>query len=212
MSLLQWIGSCDWSLLTALAVGIFGLGGSYSKSNQQSGSTSVGPLGSGQNFGDISNLLTDLFKGSAPGLSSLPGQSFMPIQPTALNEFGLYKGQQDAFGEAVSQALGKLSGNFANRGFNTPRSINAIAGSAAQNVLPQFAPLMGQQIGAQDQFRHQLSLAPEEVRLKRQQQLTEFFQALSQALGQTSTSFGNASSFSVGGNVGGGSAGPTPKG
>lgn len=180
------------------------LGGSKSNSRQDSGSSTWGPLGAGQDKGTVQTLLTKLIGGNAPAFGDVNAQPFQPITPTGLNSMGLYGGQQDAFAEAVRQSLGQLSGNFANRGFNTPRAVGAIAGSAAQNVLPQFAPLMGQQISTQDQLRHQLSLAPEEVRRSRNEQLVQFIQALSQALGPGSSSFGSgtASSFSVSGSAG----------
>lgn len=172
------------------------LGGGQSKSRQNQQTTSVGPLGGGQNYGDISNLLSGTIKGNAPMFGNVFDQPFQAIQPTALNSMGLYGGQQEAFGQAVSDALGKLSGNFTARGFNTPRVVSALAGSAAQNVLPQFAPLMGQQISTQDALRHQLSMAPEQVRQQRTLQLAQFIQALSGALGQNQVGFGSGTSSS----------------
>lgn len=158
----------------------------------------------------IDNLYTKLAR--AGGTRFAETAPFQPITPTRLTAegfypgqtplgpSGLYAGQEAGFAEAVRQAVGRLSGNFANRGFNTPRAIGAIAGSAAQNVLPQFAPLMGQQIGAEnallgqqipefDRFRHALSLAPVEVERVRNQQFLDYINALIASLGGTGTQY-----------------------
>src|SRR3990167_2909561 len=131
-----------------------------------------------------------------------------PLQPGGLfagqqgvGASGLYPGKEAGFAEAVRQATSRFSGGYANRGFMTPRTIGAIAGSAAQNVLPQFAPLMGQQISGEnilrggqitglDEFQQRLSLSQEDVESKRRQDYLNFMQTLIAALGGTSTAFG----------------------
>jgi len=184
--------------------------GSYQQSESEQRSLSEGPLSSvtGTIRGQTQNLLRDLIFGAAPQAGALPGQAFQSVTPTALNAMGLYAGQQEGFNEAVKQAVGRLSGSFANRGFLRPEAVGAIAGSAAQNVLPQFAPLIGQQVAGQDIFRQQLALAPEQVRSQRQTELLNFLSALTQALGQQASSYGTSKSFGVaaagGGGVGGG--------
>ena len=178
----------------------FGLGGNYGEQRGEQRSVTEGPLSSstGTIRGQTQNLLRDLLLGAAPGAASLAGQPFQSVAPTPLNELGLFAGQQQGFNEAVKQAVGRLSGNFAGRGFLRPEAIGAIAGSAVQNVLPQFAPLMGQQIMGQDQFRQQLALAPEQVRSQRQTELLNFLSALAQSLGQQATSFGGQRGFQLG--------------
>src|SRR3990167_10575980 len=135
-----------------------------------------------------------------------PGSAYQPTTPTPLQPgglfagqqgvgaSGLYPGQETGFAEAVRQATSRLSGGFANRGFMTPRAIGAIAGSAAQNVLPQFAPLMGQQIGGENILRgeqlrsqDQFSFAAEQLR---QQEFYNYLQSLIAAMGGTSTGVG----------------------
>ena len=87
-----------------------------------------------------------------------------PAPTLQLNALGLTTGQQGGFEEAVRQAANRYSGNFSDRGFNTPRAIGAIAGSAAQNVVPQYAPLMSQNL--RDQFEQRL-MAPQFERADR---------------------------------------------
>ena len=169
-----------------------------------------------------------------------PGSAYQPTTPTPLQPgglfagqqgvgpSGLYPGQEAGFAEAVRQATSRFSGGFANRGFMTPRTLGAIAGSAAQNVLPQFAPLMGQQISGEnilrggqitglDEFRQRLSLSQEDVESKRRQDYLNFMQTLIAALGGTSTAFGagqmpiNTSvGYSYRGGGGGGTQPTTP--
>ena len=114
-----------------------------------------------------------------------------------LSERGLFQPQERAFNDqlsalqqpfqqAVTQALGQISSNYANRGFVNPESVSAIAGSAAQNVAPQFAGLLsniyggvmntaGQNVGSQlafDQYQRQqlpfqIQSAEEQIRQQR---------------------------------------------
>jgi hypothetical protein len=88
--------------------------------------------------GDIATL--NAFGGAAP--TGLP----------ALDSMGLYPGQTNAFAQAIRQANSQFSGTAANRGMLSPENIGAIAGSAAQNVLPQFAPLISQNYAQQEQL------------------------------------------------------------
>ena len=124
-----------------------------------------------------------------------------PLQPGGLfagqqgvGASGLYPGQETGFAEAVRQATSRLSGGFANRGFMTPRAIGAIAGSAAQNVLPQFAPLMGQQIGGENILRGEQLRSQDQFRFAaeqlRQQEFYNYLQSLIAAMGGTSTGVG----------------------
>ncbi|NGZ94936.1 MAG: hypothetical protein CV089_02175 [Nitrospira sp. WS110] len=74
------------------------------------------------------------------------GSRIMGRMDTApkLNSVGLFDEQMAGFEKAVSQAMAKMSGNFAARGFRSPGNAPAIAGSAAQGVMSQYAPLVSQ--------------------------------------------------------------------
>jgi hypothetical protein len=148
-----------------------------------------------------------------PGYSSFfPEQGVLPslldrttnlgsALPT-LTSSGLYPQQQDAFSTAVQQALGQVSGSYAQRGFLRPENINAIAGSAAQNVMPQFMGLIGQNIQA-----------PELVMQQRMNQFMDFLKTVLGAPGGTGQ--GSASAWNVGLGTGGqgvGSGGITAAG
>ena len=85
-------------------------------------------------------------------------------QPFTLNAMGLMPQQEEGFRRAVMTAMSGNSADYANRGFLRPENINAIAGSAAQNVMPQFAPLIGQQV-----------VAPEQITQNRINQLLQLF-------------------------------------
>lgn len=192
-----------------LAFGIpgLGLGGGYQKS--QSDSSEVAE--SGLNAGNRQNLAQMFFRAVQPGYQGMkPEEQFGNIlerrvtgpQPTlpGLSKFGLYQPQQAAwdqgFGQAVTQALSRLSGNFANRGFLNPENINAIAGSAAQNVAPQFAamaiPTAGQNIVSGVTI-------PEDIFANRASTLRDFQALLAQLItgGSTSAGTGHSTSFGV---------------
>src|SRR5206468_3490531 len=94
-----------------------------------------------------------------------------------LGATGLLPQQEQAFRTAVSQALGQASGSYAQRGFLRPENINAIAGSAAQNVMPQFAGLIGQNV-----------LVPEQVTQNRINQLLQLISTYPGLLGGQATS------------------------
>lgn len=200
------------------------LSGGFNKSEQRSESYG-GPLEGAQRGEASLALMRRLFGQDIPG-QYLPSPyalpharlPYTPISPTPLNAMGLYEGQAQAFSEAVRQALGRLSGNFADRGFNTPRAVQAIAGSAAQNVLPQFAPLIGQQVAGRDELLRHLSLTPaalagqenvqdiqaQQVAAQRKQQYLDFIQQMIAALGGRSAGAGSSFGVQVGGSYRGG--------
>ena len=119
-------------------------------------------------------------------------------------------GLRQPFEQAVAQAMSRASGNFANRGFLRPENIQAIAGSAAQNVAPSFAQLMTTLAGQNVGQRTQAPLVQEDIL---RQRFADFMNALgltTTALGGESTGFGRSESsgFNVGiaGKVGKGGA------
>ena len=202
-----------WGVAAAVGAGVAGsaLSGGFQQQQQRSEQFG-GPLEGAQRGEASLALMRRLFGQDIPGQYlpspyALPNRRlpYTPITPTPLNAMGLYPGQQAGFQEAVQQVLGKLSGNFADRGFNTPRAVQAIAGSAAQNVLPQFAPLMGQQIAGRDELLRQLSLTPaalagqenvqdiqaQQVAAQRKQQYLDFIQQMIAALGGRSAGAGS---------------------
>lgn len=189
-----------------------GGGAGYSQSESDQRSQSLGPLGSatGTIRGSLQNVLADLLSGkSRTGeqglLNTLQGRTMdAPIYSLpALNPSGLYPAQNQAFQQAVQQAVSGLSGNYAQRGMLRPEAIGAIAGSAAQNVAPQFAPLIGQNIAAQAQ----VPLQNEDIMRGR---LADLFNALGitiTGLGGEATSYGSSKSMSAQAQIGSGKKG-----
>ena len=180
-----------------------GGGAGYSQSESEQKSQSLGPLGSasGTIRGSLQNVLANLLSGTGRTgqgeglLAELQGrtQNAPTYSLPSLTQTGLYPAQDQAFRQAVQQAVSGLSGNYAQRGMLTPDAIGAIAGSAAQNVAPQFAPLIGQNIQAQAQ----VPLQNEDIMRGR---LADLFNALGitiSGLGGESTSYGSSKSMSV---------------
>src|SRR3990167_8019036 len=94
----------------------------------------------------ITNLIgSDWSQGTGGIIGDLRGRASSPVQYDTpfLSERGLTQEQEAGFKtpfqQAVRQAVGQFSGNYANRGFNRPESVQAIAGSAASNVAPRLA-------------------------------------------------------------------------
>lgn len=79
---------------------------------------------------------------------------------------GLLTQQRSAFDQAVKQAFSRSSGSSAMAGQLRPEHFSNVAASAAQNVLPSFAPL----IQNVSQYRQQLAQVPETVFQQRMQQ------------------------------------------
>mgnify|MGYP001611720645 CR=1 FL=1 len=121
-----------------------------------------------------------------------------------LTSTGLYEGQQQlydtGFSQAVTQALSRFSGNEAARGFLQPNAVANIAGSAAQQVAPQFAamamPLAGQNI-------LQSMLGPEQIDQSRINQYMDLIRTMLSG-GTGGTGQGSGSSNAFGFNVSGG--------
>jgi hypothetical protein len=82
-----------------------------------------------------------------PGLISRFQSPGFQLGPT-----GLFPEQEQGFRTAVQQVLGGVSADYAQRGYLRPENIQAIAGSAAQNVMPGFLPLIGQNILSREQL------------------------------------------------------------
>ena len=209
------------------------LGGGYSQSESDQRSQSFGPLGSisGTARGQAQNTLSNLLFGRGAGqfagtgfgeggvLGDLRARTQAPAeyqtfnyQTPTLTPTGLYAEQEAAlrtpFQQAVEQALGRTSGNYAMRGFNRPENIQAIAGSAAQNVAPQFANLYATLAGQNVAQRTQAPLIQEQQTQQRfltqedvtRQRFTDLLNALGinvSALGGQATSLGTSKSMGV---------------
>lgn len=174
-----------------------GLGGG----SQQATGSQYGPLGGGGAATVTRNTLADLLVdkgiGGATGqygggvLNQLFGraQSNVPYQLPTLDASGLQAEQanalQNPFQQAVNQALGRFSSIGASRGFLRPENVNAIAGAAAQNVAPQFAPLITGMATQNLQQRTQAPLIQEDLARQR-------FADLLQALGITGNLVGGS--------------------
>ena len=192
------------------------LGFGYQKSSSNQEAQSEGPLGRGTpaelTRRSFVNLLTDAGLGASRQGEyggGLFNQLFQRTQaaPTyaapTLTASGLLPEQQNAFSEAVNQAMSRVSGNFANRGFLRPENIQAIAGSAAQNVAPGFAPMIAQNVAQ----RTQEPLIREDITRNRFNDLLQALGIVPSALGGTSASIGKSSSFGVQGQASAGEAG-----
>lgn len=184
----------DWTAYLSLMPIIGQLGGGYQESSSQSFSEQGGPLftpGSRLRY-ETSLPIAAAFTRGLP-LAQAMSEKTTPYTLPGLTSTGLYEPQQNAFSEAVRQALSQTSGNFAQRGFNRPENIQAIAGSAAQNVAPQFAPLIGQNIQAQAQ----VPLLQNQLDTARLTQLMNYLGLGANLLGGQSQSFSGSSSFGV---------------
>jgi hypothetical protein len=81
-----------------------------------------------------------------------PYARFKPVEGTMnLDNMGLTPGQRSGFDQAIKQAFSRSSGSSAMAGQLRPEHFSTVAGSAAQQVLPQFAPLISQNLGMQFQ-------------------------------------------------------------
>ena len=129
---------------------------------------------------------------------TLPTMAFPTLSPR-----GLFAEQESAlaspFAEAVRQALGQASSNAATRGFLNTENIQAIAGSAAQNVAPRFAELFantaGQNVGAKTAFEQsQLQGLPMQLEQIRQARLQQYLTGLGQIPGFLGSSGSSSSS------------------
>lgn len=79
-----------------------------------------------------------------------PYARFKPVQGTMnLGRMGLTEGQRSGFDQAIQQAFSRASGTSAMAGQLRPENFSNVAASAAQQVMPQFAPLMSQNLGMQ---------------------------------------------------------------
>ena len=213
------------------------LGGGYSQSESDQRSQSFGPLGSasgtlrgagqGSLFGNIfgaGNLIdTATLRTRAPVEYTLPSLSPRGLTTEQEAQAGLTEQSlRTPFQQAVEQALGRTSGNYAMRGFNRPENIQAIAGSAAQNVAPQFAQLFAnlgsqyQGLGTQNVMqRTQAPLVREDVIRNRFADLLNALGLGTTALGGEATSYGSSKSMGVQaqyGSKGGGGSTPSMEG
>jgi hypothetical protein len=101
-------------------------------------------------FPDLQKAIAQFGFGNVQSLAQPLAERINAPIPTP-GATGLFPQQEQAFSTAVQQALGGASSSYAQRGFLRPENINAIAGSAAQNVMPQFAGMIGQNVLVQEQ-------------------------------------------------------------
>lgn len=156
---------------------LFGI--SFGKSGQSSSSESGLPRSQRKELGAIG--IGDV-KAFNPFITArTTGDLGLP----SMNAMGLYPQQEQAFSQAVTQALSRFSGNYAAHGFLNPDVVASIAGSAAQQVAPQFLPLILQNI-----------LQPEQ---RQQERINQFHDFLKTILGVPGGSGqGSASQFNTG--------------
>ena len=176
----------------------FAAGGGYQESSSQSLQESGGPLftpGSPVRY-ETSLPIAAAYTQGLPLAQSLAGKT-TPYALPELTSSGLYGEQQNAFTEAIKQAMSRVGGNFAQRGFLRPENIQAVAGSAAQNVLPQFAPLIGQNI----QQRANVPILQSQLDTARLAQLVNYLGLGANLLGGQAQGYSGSSSFGVQGSV-----------
>ena len=118
-------------------------------------------------FPELQKAIAEFGFGNIQSLANPLSARFQEPTPTLpLTPEGLFPQQQQAFQSAVQQALGVSSADSALRGYLRPEHINAIAGSAAQNVMREWGPLIGQNVV-------QSTLTPEQVTQNRINQLLQ---------------------------------------
>lgn len=174
---------------------------------------------SGTTEGQVRNVVANILagvgrntdEGAAMGkgglLSNLFDRPNAPITYRApgLTASGLLPEQQNAFSEAVSQALGRHSTNFTRRGFNRPENIQAIAGSAARDVAPSFAPMIAQNVA----LRTQEPLVHEDIMRKRFDDILRSLGITSGLAGGSSMSQGSGWNAGWGGSLSAGNSSTT---
>jgi hypothetical protein len=122
---------------------------------------------------------------------------FEPIPAYNLDETGLFPQQRGLFNTAVNQAFSRASASAGARGQRSPENLAGIAGSAAMNVGPQFAPLVGQQV-------KEAALLPDAVKSQRLADMLNILQLIIGGLGGESS--GTASGSKFGFNFGSGNS------
>jgi len=185
----------------------FGLGGTSTKSGQ---SADVQPLGgyTPEIRRLTSNLLTQDYFPLAREAANAPfgtfrGQDWRSLTPSG--QFGLMPEAEAGVSGMIRQALSRVSGSEASRGFVSPENIPNVAGSSIQNILPQLLPM----IQAYQQFRMML---PEQLYGSRLGFLEQPIQMATPLVGSQTSAAGKSSTFgwNLSGTAGT-SPGPAPK-
>jgi hypothetical protein len=151
---------------------LLGLGGKQSESSSSGQQQSAF-----SQFPDLQKAIAEFGFGNVQSLAQPLANRVNAGTPyDQLGPSGLLPQQEQAFRTAVSQAFGSSSSDFARRGMLNPEHIGAIAGSAAQNVAPQFAGLIGQNV-----------LVPEQIIQNRINQLMQLISTYPGLLGGQAT-------------------------
>lgn len=172
-------------------------GQGFGGGEQQSSAVSGGPLWSpGTNrFRSIGqrNLLAELL-GPEASFGAIPGAPRGGALATARQytsapiETPDYVGAiRQPFEQAIRQGIGQFSADYARRGINRPENIEALVGSAAQNVAPQFAGYYAQQA--------QTPLLREDIRRQRMMDYLNVINQLMGATGGQSQQFSSVTQF-----------------
>ena len=130
----------------------------------------------------------------------------MPTGQLALNQRGLTSEQENAvsspFAEAINQMFSKVSGQTAQRGFLNPANTSAVAGSAAQNVAPQFANLFASMatnnVNQNLERQWQLPQIVEQMRQAKEQQAMGLFSQIPGFLGSSGGGMSTGPGFGQG--------------
>lgn len=185
---------------------------SYGQQQSTSSGDQYGPLGntSGYPRAQVQNLLRDMLLRNAQGMedfaknANVPG----PVTLPELDSTGLYAPQRAAFDQAIKQSFSRASGSAAMQGQLRPEHFGNVAASAAQNVLPSFAPMMGQNIRDASMTPFQTALQSFQGKLQAQQPFQNYLQTMLQALGSeghnqsASRSYNGSASYESGGGGG----------
>lgn len=190
---------------------------SYGQSQSTSSSDQYGPLGnsSGLPRGQVQNLLRDMLLRNAQGMedfaknAKIPG----PVTLPGLDSTGLYEPQRAAFDQALKQAFSGASGTAAMRGQLRPEHFANVAASATKQVLPSFAPMMGQNIKDAAMTPFATAMQNFQGQLQAQQPFQNYLQTMLQALGSeghsqsAARSYNGSGSYGTGGGAGAGGVG-----
>ena len=184
---------------------------SYGQQQSTSSGDQYGPLGntSGLPRGQVQNLFRDMLLRQAPQMEAFAGNAGVPeaVRLPQLDSLGLYAPQRAAFDQAVKQAFSRASGSSAMQGQLRPENFAAVAGSAAQNVAPSFAPMIGQNVRDASMVPFQTALQSLQGKLQAQAPLQNFMQTMIAALGNQGHNQSASRSYQGSGSYGDGKSG-----
>lgn len=163
------------------------ISGSYGQSESKANSANYGPLGDyfGKSRALVQQEFRDMLLRNSKGMEDFAKNANVPGPVTLpdLDSTGLFTPQRAAFDQAIKQAFSRASGSSAMAGQLRPEHFSNVAASAAQNVLPSFAPMMGQNIRDAAMTPFQTALQSLQGKIQAQQPLQDYMKIMLSALG-----------------------------